>query len=103
MTGTCNFATSVVAAAMMCFPLVASAQSLIATTQTSVSARSAMEQRVSVAVPRVIAFDWLANGDATPSPGKAKLALERYRVITGRGSWICTPAGFGQRSKCYAG
>ena len=64
--------------------------------------------KVMFAVPRqakskVAGFDWLAK--RTPS---AQIRI--YRASTedrlprqiGRGSWICSPAGFGKKSRCFA-
>ena len=43
-------------------------------------------------------FDWLAKRN--PSPEKPVLAA--YNAPLGSGSWICSPAGFGKKSQCYA-
>lgn len=49
------------------------------------------------------AFNWHANAAPRPSVAKAKAALRKYRIIDAKGSWICSPAGFGQRSRCTRG
>jgi hypothetical protein len=41
-------------------------------------------------------FDWLAKADAAP------VAPTRVRQQVGRGSYICSPAGFGRKSRCYS-
>lgn len=46
-------------------------------------------------------FNWYANAAPKPSVTKAKAALKKYRIIEAKGTWICSPAGFGQRSRCY--
>lgn len=50
-----------------------------------------------------LGFEWMANGSPRKASDNIKVVRARYRVITGKGSWICSPAGFGQRSRCYAG
>lgn len=49
-----------------------------------------------------VSFNWFANGAKNPSIAKAKAALVAVRVINGPGRWVCSPAGFGRRSTCYA-
>lgn len=56
-----------------------------------------------------IGFDWHANGktqsqNIVPQQAlaDARLALQQFQVIYGTSSWICSPAGFGQKSSCYA-
>jgi len=47
-------------------------------------------------------FDWLAKrrpAEAQVQLASAGRALPRQ---IGRGSWICSPAGFGQKSRCHA-
>jgi hypothetical protein len=41
-------------------------------------------------------FDWLARTNNSAPP---RVALVRQ---VGRGSYICAPAGFGRKSRCYA-
>lgn len=52
--------------------------------------------------PTQVAFNWYANGAKNPSVAKAKAALVAVHVINGPGRWICSPAGFGKRSRCYS-
>lgn len=45
-------------------------------------------------------FSWLARPAVAPAaltPTKARLQRQ-----IGRGSWICSPAGFGRGSRCYS-
>lgn len=49
-------------------------------------------------------FNWLSNGKAMTSEELAAIILAQQIKIAGAmgdGSWICSPAGFGQRSRCY--
>lgn len=69
-----------------------------------------------VAAPKVVAskgtkaraggFDWLAKRPAARTPAGAQVQLASAgRALPrqiGRGSWICSPAGFGQKSRCHA-
>lgn len=41
-------------------------------------------------------FDWLAKAESTPA------ATVTIRRQIGRGSYICSPAGFGRKSRCYS-
>jgi hypothetical protein len=41
-------------------------------------------------------FDWLAKAEAAP----ATTVTVRRQI--GRGSYICSPAGFGRKSRCYS-
>lgn len=43
-------------------------------------------------------FDWLAKRAAKPA-GSAP--LRTAAVPVGKGSWVCSPAGFGTKSRCY--
>lgn len=54
-----------------------------------------------------VTFDWFAN--AAPAVPKAeaaarkKAALLKARALTRGASWVCSPAGSGQKSRCYKG
>lgn len=41
-------------------------------------------------------FDWMAK------QGLNKQSRIQRVVLHGRGSWICSPAGFGKKSSCYS-
>ncbi|MYM55938.1 hypothetical protein [Thalassovita mangrovi] len=41
-------------------------------------------------------FDWMAK------QGLNKQTRIQRVVLHGRGSWICSPAGFGKKSSCYS-
>lgn len=93
-----------VTAALMCLPVASHAQTMIGTALTPFTIPLPASSLADVEpAPQVVAFNWLANGAANPSAAKAAEALRKYRVINGSGSWICSPAGFGRRSVCYAG
>lgn len=53
------------------------------------------------------AFDWMANGaQATPVEDRlaeAKLAILKARALNTNATWVCSPAGFGKRSRCERG
>ncbi|MGP3697276.1 hypothetical protein [Rhodobacter sp. NSM] len=45
-------------------------------------------------------FDWLAKPVVTRAAFESDAVRVRRQI--GRGSWICSPAGFGRGSRCYA-
>ncbi len=45
-------------------------------------------------------FDWLAKRRPDAQVVRVSLAAAPRQI--GSGSWICSPAGFGKRSRCYA-
>jgi hypothetical protein len=51
---------------------------------------------------RAAGFDWLAK--RRPMAAEVHLASAGRALPRqiGRGSWICSPAGFGQKSRCHA-
>ncbi len=88
---------------LLALPTSGSAEAVIGTRLLSASSYQAQRHPIRAQFGQRVAFNWLANGAAAPSLEKAKASQKRSRVITGRGSWICSPAGFGKRSQCYAG
>ena len=52
----------------------------------------------SVAGTGAARFDWLARRDTS---GSGKVTRVKQRVALGRGSWICSPAGFNRKSSCF--
>lgn len=62
---------------------------------------SSIHRRITIAPS---GFNWLANGKSR-SEAKAEMQIKDRQLALvkakGGGSWICSPAGFGQRSKCY--
>lgn len=46
-----------------------------------------------------VRFDWRANRPAAPA---GPLRAGRFGPAKGRGSYICSPAGSGQMSRCHA-
>lgn len=104
-----RWVTLALSGALLCSPGVSAGQVMVETALSAVAAslpaisglgNSGLGKAVT---PQVVAFNWLANGAANPSAAKAQASLNKYRVINGSGSWICSPAGFGRRSVCYAG
>jgi hypothetical protein len=53
-----------------------------------------------VQVTRTAKFDWLAKRG--PAAKVTLVSDERTPTQIGRGSWICSPAGFGKKSRCYS-
>ena len=50
-------------------------------------------------------YDWLAKRKVNPMLIQASATRDQVadsRVQIGRGSYICSPAGFGKKSACYA-
>ncbi|SFR43772.1 hypothetical protein SAMN04488005_1950 [Yoonia tamlensis] len=50
-------------------------------------------------------FNWLANGSNVEREHALAIARERQQLAAaqmGDGSWICSPAGFGQKSYCVS-
>lgn len=74
--------------------------SVLAVTRVSTSAEVAGE----TARPSGKVFDWATGQFVTPPQPKsqeATVALRNYRRL-GRGSYICSPSGFGKRSRCFS-
>ena len=52
-------------------------------------------------------FNWFANaagtGTATRTEAivRAKQAVRKAQVVNRGATWVCSPAGFGQPSRCY--
>ncbi|SFJ22156.1 hypothetical protein [Celeribacter neptunius] len=44
-------------------------------------------------------FDWSQKGNQAVSPD---VQVADSRRPLGNGSWVCSPAGFGKKSRCYA-
>ncbi|WP_296763211.1 hypothetical protein [Sediminimonas sp.] len=49
-------------------------------------------------------FSWFSNGRTAAEAERARsnLTLVQYGRTLGHGSWICSPAGFGKKSRCFA-
>lgn len=84
-------------------PVTGSAEAVMGTGLLSPTSYTAAVRKVKAPKPQTVAFNWLGNGASSASAVKSKAAQKRNRVITGQGTWICSPAGFGQRSHCHAG
>lgn len=55
-------------------------------------------------IQTISGFDWMANGkNASTREARARRAARRASLMSTRGgaTWICSPAGFGQPSRCY--
>lgn len=51
-------------------------------------------------------FDWSANGrlgDSDMQGLDMQTALDQAKHINHGASWICSPSGFGKKSRCYPG
>lgn len=103
MTAPHRFAALALTACLMILPATGSSEAVIGTKLLSPAPHIVALRPAKLLKPQAVAFNWLANGAPAASAIKSKAAQKRYRVITGQGSWICSPAGFGQRSRCYAG
>lgn len=53
-----------------------------------------------VQVTHTANHDWLAK--RKPIASVTLVSAERAQVQIGKGSWICSPAGFGKKSRCYS-
>jgi len=98
-----RFAALALTACLIILPVSGSSEAVIGTKLLSPAPYIVAMRPAKGLKPQAVAFNWLANGSPAASAIKSKAAQQRYRVITGQGSWICSPAGFGQRSRCYAG
>lgn len=65
--------------------------------------RIALRQTSQVSTRR-IAFDWMGNRKSVRTVAFSRLVNSTKQTPRqiGRGSYICSPAGFGQKSRCYA-
>ena len=54
-----------------------------------------------------VAFDWMANGTQGVSQEtrrqRAREAVIRARALNKGATWVCSPAGFGKKSRCHRG
>lgn len=52
-------------------------------------------------------FSWHANAQTTSQPQlalkKARAAIIKARALNVNSTWVCSPAGFGQGSRCTRG
>lgn len=52
-------------------------------------------------------FDWFANGAKPVSNAEAvartRAAIVKARALSKGATWVCTPAGSGQRASCHKG
>lgn len=79
---------------------------IAAITMAPLSADAETAPRNSAKVQKVSGFNWLANGnDISKREARARQAARRASLMSTRGgaTWICSPAGFGQPSRCYRG
>ncbi|HAW45632.1 MAG TPA: hypothetical protein DCX34_00070 [Roseovarius sp.] len=49
-------------------------------------------------------FSWFSNGQTAAEVERARRNLTGTQSarLLGHGSWICSPAGFGKKSRCFA-
>ena len=57
-----------------------------------------------VRVNAVQGFSWFSNGRTAAEAEQARRNLTGIQSarLLGQGSWICSPAGFGKKSRCFA-
>lgn len=63
-------------------------------------------QSLQTAAIHTSAFNWHANGsvqDKSRARARQIAARASYMSTRGGASWICTPAGFGRKSRCRRG
>ncbi|WP_145106364.1 hypothetical protein [Cereibacter sediminicola] len=70
-------------------------------TASSEAARNPQSARGVVQTRSAGTFDWLSR-PAVVVRASSEAPATRVRRQIGRGSWICSPAGFGRGSTCYA-
>lgn len=76
----------------------------VSTAPTSVAAEGS--QTLQVTLKPASAFNWHANGSVDGKrKARARQIATRASYMSARGgaSWICTPAGFGRKSRCHRG
>lgn len=98
-----RLASMALTACLMILPVAGSSEAVIGTKLLSPTAYVEAMRLAKPLKPRMVAFNWMANGAVPASSDKSRSSQKRYHVISGQGTWICSPAGFGQRSRCYAG
>ena len=74
--------------------MLAAGTAMIVSTQANATEAEAPTERLVVATATTTQG---LNILAAPRPGGAVIRVRQM----GSGSWICSPAGFGQRSRCY--
>lgn len=85
------FLFALFASAPLAFGTVAKAEMAVAPLKTEASAAK------SVAGNGSTRFDWLAKRDTI----KTNAPRVSRRAMLGNGSWICSPAGFNRKSRCF--
>ncbi len=50
---------------------------------------------------QMVVFDWMGQKQVTPA-SNARVAKWLRNGYIGRGSYICSPSGFGKRSTCFS-
>lgn len=98
-----RFAAVLVATFLIMVPALGHAEAVIGTKLLSAPSPAFTQRPAKVTKVQTVAFNWFANGATAASANSAKSVRQQSRVIAGKGTWICSPAGFGRRSRCYAG
>ena len=98
MTGR-NIASGAVAAVLVSGLLIVTGPS-----ESRADALAIAPMKVALRMPkaqaiRPVKFDWLAKRG--PRERVTLVSAERTQSQIGNGSWICSPAGFGKKSRCY--
>lgn len=81
---------ALIASGQLAFASVASAESVTPRTPSATTAKS-------VSGSGSTRFDWLAKRNSA----KTKAPRISRRALLGNGSWICSPAGFNRKSRCF--
>jgi len=82
----------------------ATALALVLSVLAASTGMAAAETVVSSKNLKPVTFDWNASRVATTPQKVARATLPRGTSVqlVGAGSYICSPAGFGKQSSCYA-
>lgn len=77
---------------------------LVSAQAVPVQAHDETAQSQVVRVKATQGFSWFSNGRTAAEAQRARGNLTRiqYGRFLGHGSWICSPAGFGKKSRCFA-
>jgi hypothetical protein len=84
---------------------LATALALAVLTSVTFASPAQAERALKPGEMRYQTYDWLAKRKVNPMLIQASATSDQVagaRVQIGRGSYICSPAGFGKKSACYA-
>ncbi|MGO4854118.1 hypothetical protein [Phaeovulum sp. W22_SRMD_FR3] len=84
---------------VMCLGMLALALAGPAGAKDSTSGKGAVQR--GLVVTKTVKFDWLKAPAATLNVAQLEQNLKPTQVVA-RGAYVCSPAGFGRRSQCFA-